>query len=225
MKKLLFCFIVLFAVACDIRAQDSVSLDKRTEVRNVPDSVADKMKRDKDFAYANDMRYWDEKPRQRSAFDKMLSALFESTALKVILYVLLITAILYVVYHVMVVNNFFIFSRSRRNKKQNDHSDGDAINENLDQLINDASASGNYRHAIRYMYLRTLKMLSENNVITLHAKSTNQDYIRQMYKHNSLSQFRHLTRIYEYVWYGEFDPTETQFEIIRTNFKKFNHNS
>ena len=226
MTKVLFCLMMLFAVTSNVCGQDSVSLHKRTEVRYVPDSVADRMKRDKDFAYANDMRYWqDEKPRQRTAFDKLLSALSESTALKVILYALLVAAILYVVYHVMVVNNFFIFSRGRKNKKVNDHADGDAINENLDQLISDAIAAGNYRHAIRYMYLRTLKLLSENKVITLHAKSTNQDYIRQMYKHNSLSQFRHLTRIYEYVWYGEFDPTATQFDIIQTNFNKFNHNS
>lgn len=217
---------MLFAATSNVCGQDSVSLHRRTEVRYVPDSVADKMKRDKEFAYANDMRYWqDEKPRQRNAFDKLLSALSQSTALKVILYALLTAAILYVVYHVMVVNNFFIFSRGRRNKKANDRTDGDAMNENLDQLISDAVTAGNYRHAIRYMYLRTLKLLSENKVITLHAKSTNQDYIRQMYKHNSLSQFRHLTRIYEYVWYGEFDPTATQFDIIQTNFNKFNHNS
>ena len=95
-------------------------------------------------------------------------------------------------------------------------------NENLDQHIREAIVNKNYRHAIRFMYLKTLKLLSDNHVITLHAKSTNQDYIRQMYKHDGLSQFRHLTRIYEYVWYGEFDPTEAQFEIISTNFNRFN---
>src|SRR5687767_6074346 len=121
MKNFLFCLMMLFSVTSYVNAQDSVSFNKRTEVRYVPDSVAARMKNDKDFAYANDMRYWEnEKPRQRSAFDKMLSALWESTALRVILYALLIAAILYVVYHVMVVNNFFIFSRGRRNKKTKD---------------------------------------------------------------------------------------------------------
>jgi len=122
----------------------------------------------------------------------------------------------------MVVNNFFIFSGGRRKKNAGEESGHELQNENIDERINEAVSEKNYRHAIRYMYLKTLKLLSEDNIITLHATSPNQDYIRQMYKHNNLAQFRQLTRIYEYVWYGEFDPTETQFEIISTSFNRFN---
>jgi hypothetical protein len=125
----------------------------------------------------------------------------------------------------MVVNNFFIFSAARRKKTLAAESDDGLQNENLDAKINEAAVNKNYRQAIRYMYLKTLKVLSENNSITLHAKSTNQDYIRQMQKHHRLAQFRQLTRIYEYVWYGEFHPTEAQYEIISTNFNTFNQGS
>lgn len=72
------------------------------------------------------------------------------------------------------------------------------------------------------MYLKTLQLLHDNNLIRLNAKSTNRDYIRQMQKHKDAGQFRFLTRIYEYVWYGEFQPDEKQFGIIRNNFNKFN---
>jgi len=224
MKHLLFLFILLITYSFISSAQVVTSPTKRPVVRSVPDSVVEKMQKDREYAYANDMSYWKQQPPPRtSSFEKLMSAIAGSTVMKVILYSMLIAAILYAIYQVMVVNNFFIFSGGRRKKNADEQLDDDLANENLDEKINDAVASKNYRHAIRYMYLKTLKLLSENNFITLHAKSTNQDYIRQMYKHDNLAQFRNLTRIYEYVWYGEFDPSETQFEIISTNFNSFNH--
>ena len=227
MKQIVFCLMVLFiAHSYSARAQDSISHNKKNEVRTVPDSVAERMKQEKEFAYANDMSYWkQEEPRKRNGLERFFSALSNSTALKVILYSMLIAAIIYILYQVMVVNNFFIFSRGRKSRLAGDASDDKSMHENLDEKIKEAIDNNNYRQAIRYMYLKTLKVLSDDNVITLHAKSTNQDYIRQMYKHDHLGQFRQLTRIYEYVWYGEFDPTETQFEIIRTNFNRFNQNN
>jgi hypothetical protein len=214
---------MLFVSPAILYTQVVTAPDKSPVVRSVPDSVVDNMKNEKDFAYANDMSYWKEAPpRRRNSFDRFMTAITESAFLKLILYSILIAAILYALYQVMVVNNFFIFSGGRRKKNAGEESGDELQNENIDERIKEAVSEKNYRHAIRYMYLKTLKLLSENNIITLHAKSTNQDYIRQMYKHNNLAQFRQLTRIYEYVWYGEFDPTETQFEIISTSFNRFN---
>jgi hypothetical protein len=222
MKQLVF-LLVLFIPQAILHAQVVTAPDKSPVVRSVPDSVVDKMKNERDFAYANDMSYWKEAPpRRRNSFDRFMTAITESAFLKLVLYSILIAAILYTLYQVMVVNNFFIFSGGRKKKNAGEESGDELQNENIDERINEAVNEKNYRHAIRYMYLKTLKLLSENNIITLHAKSTNQDYIRQMYKHSNLAQFRQLTRIYEYVWYGEFDPTETQFEIISTSFKRFN---
>jgi hypothetical protein len=222
MKQLVF-LLMLFVSPAILHTQVVTAPDKSPVVRSVPDSVVENMKNEKDFAYANDMSYWKEAPpRRRNSFDRFMTAITESAFLKLILYSILIAAILYALYQVMVVNNFFIFSGGRRKKNAGEESGDELQNENIDERIKEAVSEKNYRHAIRYMYLKTLKLLSENNIITLHAKSTNQDYIRQMYKHNNLAQFRQLTRIYEYVWYGEFDPTETQFEIISTSFNRFN---
>jgi len=207
-------------------SQDKISSYKINEVRTVPDSVVEKMKKDKDFAYANDMSYWvRQAPRDRNWLDRMMSALSRSVALKFLLYALLMAAIIFGLYQVMVVNNFFILSRAKKTRNAKGETVEVSVNENLDQKINEAINSKSYRLAIRYMYLKTLKVLSDNNLITLHAKSTNQDYVRQLYNYDNLGQFRQLTRIYEYVWYGEFDPTEIQFDIVKTNFNRFNQNS
>jgi len=207
-------------------AQEVTAPGKTPVVRSVPDSVVERMKKDKDFVYANDMSYWkEEPPPEETRFDRFMNAITHSVILKLILYSLLIAGILYALYQVMVVNNFFIFSGGRRKKHAGGELDDELHQENLDEKINEAIANKNYRQAIRYKYLKTLKTLSDNKIITLHAKSTNQDYMRQMNKHERLPQFQQLTRIYEYVWYGEFYPTESQFEVINSTFNSFNNGS
>src|SRR5690349_8803677 len=122
MKRLVFLFI-LFVTSGAAHAQVVTSPDRTPVVRSVPDSVVNKMKSDKDFAYANDMSYWKEAPpRRRNSFDRFLTAITESAVLKLILYSILIAAILYALYQVMVVNNFFIFSGGRRKKNADEES-------------------------------------------------------------------------------------------------------
>ena len=196
-----------------------------SQVRQVPDSVVRNMQNEKDFLYANDSSYWQEeeyKPREPSAFEKFLLKVWQSSFLKVLLYIFITIIILFAVYHVVAINNFFSVSRKRRKKGVGAESDHDALEDNLEARLNETVQAKDYRAAVRYMYLLTLRMLNDNKVITLHAKSTNRDYVQQMYKHEAQAQFRHLTRIYEYVWYGEFVPTENQFQLISSHFKRFN---
>jgi hypothetical protein len=195
----------------------------KTGTRAVPDSTVSAMQKQKDFLYANDSSYWKEQERQRqSGAEKIFNLISRSAFLKILLYIFLICGIIYAVYQVMIVNNFFIFSKATRKGASGQNDEMEDSYENFDENIRTAVENKNYRQAIRYMYLRTLKSLNDNNLIKLHAKSTNQDYVKQMYNHTGLNQFRNLTYIYEYVWYGEFHPDETQFERIRTNFNQFN---
>jgi hypothetical protein len=218
-------YLILFALFCAAAfAQAPQTRHGKTEVRTVPDSIVTRMKFERDFLYANDSTYWTNQRREEaeSGFERVLSKIGRSSFVRVLLYIFLATAIIFIAYQLTVVNNFFISSASRKKRLQKSVEDDSDISTNLDEKIRSAIDDREYRHAIRFMYLRTLKLLSENNFITLHARSTNQEYIRQMYKHNQLSEFRQLTRIYEYVWYGEFDPNERQFETIRNKFNQFN---
>lgn len=193
----------------------------RSELRTVPDSVTSKMKKDRDFLYANDPSYWTEKKVEKSATQKFLERLARSPILKWLLYTFLGVVIIFVLYQVMVVNNFFIFSKHGR-KRQDEPAEGEELSqEELDHKLNEAIAAGQYRLAIRYFYLKTLQVLSEKNFIVMHAKSTNRDYILQMQARQEIGDFKRLTNIYEYVWYGEYEPSAQQFSVIESNFKRF----
>ena len=210
----LLCLIIL---AADLRGQSYDNAD-----RAVPDSIAERMKKEKDFLYANDPAYWQkEKPRDDSALVNFLERIARSPVLKWVLYSFLALVIIFAIYQVMVVNDFFIFSRPGKKKMSGSGSDELIMDDDLEQKIREAISQGHYRNATRLLYLKTLQELNEKGFIRLHAKLTNREYVSQMDKHKHGSEFRKLTRIYEFVWYGEFQPSEYQFEIIQNNFNNF----
>lgn len=188
----------------------------------VPDSIPQNMQKEKEFAYANDPSYWGiEKPRDNSALENLFIFFATSPLMKWIGYTVLALIILLIIYQVAVVNNFFVFSRSGRKKNKQGDVDEDLSEIDLDEKIRESVANSEYRMAIRYLYLKTLKALNERNAIKIHAKATNNDYLQQMRTSARYNEFALLTRIYEYVWYGEFQPGNQQFEKIHNNFNQF----
>lgn len=219
---LLFVCVLLCTGYC-VAQEISVERGERTAVRAVPDTVPERMKKEKEFLYANDPSYWKEEktPEDPAAF-KMIEAFARSPLLKGIMYLLIACAAIFVIYQVMVVNNFFIFSKYKRNKNATTSADEeDLATSDLDEKISQAIQSLDFRGATRYLFLKTLKLLSERNHINLHAKATNREYIRQMHQHYQVKDFEKLTGIYEYVWYGGFNPSQYQFESIHQHFNQF----
>lgn len=91
---------------------------------------------------------------------------------------------------------------------------------NLPDLINKAISQGNYQLAIRYYYLLVLKKLSEKEFISWQQEKTNEDYIQELSsKQHIHNDFKKLTYLYDYVWYGEFLVDEKKFLQAESNFK------
>jgi len=219
---LFFCLLLTAGINAELHAQDIKIHPPPYVIRKVPDSVVEDMKNQREFSYANDPSSWTKKkPEEDGAFLKLLNAIASSPWLKWILYFLLGVLIVYILYQVMVVNNFFVFSRSAKKKQSDSIEEEEVIPWNLEEQLSKALEEKAYRPATRLMYLQILQTLQNKNRIMLHARATNQDYIRQMHHTPGSREFRELTGIYEYVWYGEFQPDQKQFEIIEDHFKKF----
>ena len=92
-------------------------------------------------------------------------------------------------------------------------------NKDLLKLIKQAIDQKNYRLAIRFYYLNILKQLEDNELITWEQQKTNEDYINEIPKENIKSSFKDLTRLYDFVWYGNFEIDETKFVKVATNFE------
>ena len=89
-------------------------------------------------------------------------------------------------------------------------------------LINDAIKQNDFRLAIRYYYLLSLKYLSEKNIISWQQQKTNEDYISEIKKGTLKKDFKAITRIYDYVWYGEFNIDELRFNTLKSSFETLN---
>ena len=96
-------------------------------------------------------------------------------------------------------------------------------NEDIQVLIQKALDAKNYRLALRYSYLYMLQLMSEQEVIDWQLQKTNHDYENEIQKPDLKKAFSKITRLYDYVWYGDFDIDESQYrqaEIIFSTVQK-----
>ncbi len=117
--------------------------------------------------------------------------------------------------------------RLRRNKNmkmnQVSFTDDEKIlqEEDIDNLISEAIQQHNYRLAIRYYYLKTLKELIAAGLVDWQPEKTNRDYLREMNNESMKNKFNKLTFIYDYIWYGNHDLVAEDFKEFEQSFKDF----
>lgn len=93
---------------------------------------------------------------------------------------------------------------------------------NFDAEIDAAVAGHNYRFAVRLLYLKCLKHLSDAQIIKWQIDKTNSAYINEINNAGQRAAFNILTRQFEYIWYGEFFIDGQLFNTISQSFQKFN---
>ncbi|MDT3405262.1 DUF4129 domain-containing protein [Mucilaginibacter terrae] len=100
------------------------------------------------------------------------------------------------------------------------------LNENIHQIsfnqeIEKATAEGNYRLAVRLLYLRTLKQLNDTGLIYWKQDKTNAAYYHEIKDSEQQHLFGLITRQFEYVWYGDFTVDSTSYQKISGLFNNF----
>ncbi|HMK20401.1 MAG TPA: DUF4129 domain-containing protein [Chitinophagaceae bacterium] len=200
----------------------------KREFRSVGYDSVKAVNSDKGFYYK---RYMDsllratqfkvQKPRRRVDLN---GSDFFSSIFGIIFWILAIGLFVYLVYRLFLSNSSFL-SRSRKNIA----SDIAVIEEenasDPDSLLRNAIRNGNYRLAVRYLYLQSLQRLSEKKFIEINTNKTNYEYVMEVRRHKFANEFASLTLQYEYVWYGEYPVDERLFEQIQGSFTQFNKNN
>jgi Domain of unknown function (DUF4129) len=148
---------------------------------------------------------------------------FFNSIFGVIFWIVAIGLFGYLVYRLFLSNSSFL-SRNRKNIASDIVVVEEENARDPDSLLRNAIRSGNYRLAVRYLYLRSLKRLSEKKFIEINTNKTNYEYVTEIRKHKFANEFASLTLQYEYVWYGEYPVDERLFEQIQNGFIQFNKN-
>jgi len=99
--------------------------------------------------------------------------------------------------------------------------DEDIYEVDLEALLKKATDSDNFRLAIRYYYLMTLKGLSAKKLIDYHKDKTNSEYLFEIEDTTMRSKFSYLSYVYSYVWYGEFPVDKKNFIAAQNKYQSF----
>jgi hypothetical protein len=92
---------------------------------------------------------------------------------------------------------------------------------NFDTEIEKAVSVNNYRLAVRLLYLKSLKQLSDKGLIDWQLNKTNTIYVNELADSNLREAFKKLTLQFEYVWYGDFAINGEIFKNISLLFNNF----
>lgn len=113
---------------------------------------------------------------------------------------------------------------SKRKKEKLIYEDEDIHEVDLETLLQQAIDSQNFRLAIRYYYLTTLRGLSTKKMIDYHKDKTNSEYLFEIENAELRSQFSYISYVYSYVWYGEFPINEQKFKAAQHKYQSFLNN-
>jgi hypothetical protein len=116
---------------------------------------------------------------------------------------------------------FLVPSRSSRLTLDYENLKEDIHAINFEQELETAAEQGNYRLGVRLLYLRTLKQLTDRQLIDWKPDKTNQQYAYELANQPFATEFNALTRDFDYVWYGDFPVDKPQFVTLQANFGAF----
>lgn len=227
---------MLNVMPANVTAQDSLSVQidsSRVDARSFSEELTEKYKGEA-FDYESSVEGESQNFIARALYwiIQKISEIFgveiDPTTYKVvefILYGVLIIFALYMIVRLLVGKKAAaFFSKDSRKLAPLNIQEEHIEQIDLDEFIRNALAQNNYRLAIRFMFLKALKELSFRNLIAWHFDKTNLDYYHEIEHPGLKENFKELSYLYDYVWYGEFDLDAPGFANAQHNFERFTKN-
>jgi hypothetical protein len=94
----------------------------------------------------------------------------------------------------------------------------DIGNINIETLLEVALRKGDYRAAIRALFLQNLQLLNTQKSIYWQKHKTNRDYLRESIGQKHYAPFLAMVTIYERVWYGSLDIDAETYQFLSSEF-------
>lgn len=171
--------------------------------------------------------------RVQRKFKRMMESIFgksnpktSARVTQTVLWLLVIAAVAVVLYFLLnyLANRQGGFLFGKRNRKI--HIEDSDITENIHEInfsenILKFEREKNYRSAVRYQFLQVLKRIADKKLIDWNPEKTNKDYLAEIKNSDQKRPFAELVRIFDYVWYGEFDIDEAAYLNYREKFTGF----
>ena len=201
-----------------LRKEFTGGLPDTLKFRRLPDNTIKALREDKAFWYANETFKKKGKKKKDVSFT---AHPFFQTVLWFIIIGGFVTFLILYLYN----SNAALFRKSSSiaDEEMDAAETSDIFTINYQKEIDKAVGMSNYRLAVRLMFLRLLRNLSDRNIINYKLDSTNFDYMMQLRSTKLYRDFFRLARNYEYSWYGQFDIDKEKYSIIKNEFDNFEH--
>lgn len=196
----------------------------KVELRLPSQNILDKYKKDKTFDYSPNPEttesFWDKIINwiNRQLFGLQTSKTY-SDIIDYLLYGLMVAALIIIILGLFKseIRGFF-YSVKKEQKIRFEEQEEDIHKINFDKLIARAVENKEYKIAIRYLFLKTLRLLSDQRIINLQSNKTNQDYLSEIKKNEVADLFSRVALGFELAWYGDFPVDENQYRNSRIIF-------
>jgi hypothetical protein len=247
MKKLLFALIALCALSSVMAQTDSTAVEEtetessanyesidprkvaqrkgyeseKLDQKNFDQKKWRQVVGSEDFIEGASARKKEQPADEAKRKDSDVSLPINSPLLKVIVYAIAIGIMGYILY--LIINGTSFRAKHKISKPTTADASAhitDIKTLEIDDLLRNALAAGNYRLAIRIYFLGLLKKLDEEGFIKWKKDKTNNDYLSELFATAYyFEEIRRLTLVYEQVWYGEHPLSPAVFEQITASFQ------
>ena len=165
-------------------------------------------------------RFWD-------WFWSKIAQLFSSkeswSLIRTILVILASAILLFFILKLLGMTNAGLFGKENKNDAPGySITEEDIHSINFEAAIQEAVNEGNFRFAVRLLYLQSLKKMADLGLINWQLNKTNIAYLQELSGSKHYRHFTHLTVQFENNWYGDLPIEENEFRAVRDQFTAFN---
>ncbi len=213
----------------------------KIQLREFEKTAIDKYRKDPAFDYAEhktDITWWDRFWQWiwdiwtsfwnwvayilQKIFGSINAGRHAASVFRIIIIALAVAAIIYAIFRLAGIDLLKLFRKNEAIIEVPYSESLENIHQiNFDEAIENALSVKDYRLAVRLLYLRTLKQLSDANLIKWQIEKTNTAYLNELTDAEQRRKFSIVTRQFEYVWYGNFPLDGQSFQNISNYFQDF----
>lgn len=196
------------------------------DVRLLSNDTLDKYKNDPDFDYdggPKEAEDWISKIKNwiNQQLAILRSSKTYSTLLDYLYYGLMIAALILIIRGLIKADRRgLLIGKINSNEIKMIESEEDISQINFDELIVAAAERKDYKLAVRYLFLKSLKLLSEKELIELRNNKTNLQYLSEIKNNRISNAFQIATSRFEWIWYGDFPVDEKVMKSSQNDFNE-----
>lgn len=225
----LLCLICSFVYSSNdtLKIKQKITLDSsRVTAIKLPAGTIDKLLEDSDYSYVQvkipPKTLWE---RFKEWFWNLMEGVFNTKAgdysISIIKIIMCIAIIVVIVWLLLKNDMRFIFYGKSANTPVFNEIEEDIHEIDFDKRINEELAKRDFRKVIRFLFLKLIKELNNQSLINWQLDKTNADYYKELRNTSYGKEFKELSRLYEYVWYGDFKLDEPHYRTIIQKFNLF----